>query len=232
MTKSRRPAHAAVAASLLLLMTACASGNVVASSPTPTRPAATTAESAPSIPTPTPTPDLTALVVSSTGLLLLDDSGAPTAEFSFEAEDPRTFVDELSVSLGTDPEESTTPGGFEGAEFTTDYEWDGLVITTYYSPTQCDPECRGSFAMVTTPVLSGIPIRTVSGISVGDSVEAAQSKGAQATPEIPLASDPEDPALFGSSVESTRIVILDLDSLATTIVSLRASGWFSTFGNI
>jgi len=195
-------------------------------------PTATAAE-----PTPAPPADLRALVVSATQLTLLDENGDPDAAFVFNGEDPAPFVEALSASVSVAPTENTKPGGFEGAQFTTTYEWVGLEMSTFSSPGQCSPDCRGAVIVVTAANVAGIPIRTASGIRVGDTVTEARALGARPTPEIPLAADPEDPSLFDSTTESTRVVLLDLpDSDSsddnTQIIRIRASGWFTTFGNI
>jgi len=195
-------------------------------------PTATAAE-----PAPAPPADLRALVVSATQLTLLDANGDQEATFVFNDEDPAPFVEALSASVSAAPTETTKPGGFEGAQFTTTYEWVGLEMSTFYSPGQCSPDCRGAALVVTAAQLEGIPIRTVSGIRVGDTVAAARERGARPTSDIPLAAEPEDPALFDSTTESTRIVLLDLPDSDhsddnTQIIRIRASGWFTTFGNI
>jgi len=188
-------------------------------------------------PTPAPPSDLRALVVSATQLTLLDEHGEKDASFVFNAQDPAPFVSALSTALSAKPTETTTPGGFEGAQFTTTYEWTGLTMSTFYSPGQCNPDCRGAAISIAATQVEGIPIRTVSGIRVGDTVSAARALGARPTPEIPLAAEPEDPALFDSTTEPTRVMLLDLPDRDGSddnaqIIGIRASGWFVTFGNI
>lgn len=220
---------AVLVATIAVGVVGCAGESPRDADPTPSR--ATVAPSAPPTPSPTPPPDLSALVVSATDVTLLDDSGAPQATLTFSGDDPASYVTALSASLEMEPTETTSPHGAHGARFTTMYEWPGLLISTGFTE-ECLPECRYVTIVVSVPELAGVPIRTVSGISVGDSVDEARALGAQPTPEIPLAAEPETPALFGSTSESTRIVILDLDEDETTIVGLRATAWYVTFGNL
>ncbi|MCR2816478.1 hypothetical protein [Microbacterium jiangjiandongii] len=169
--------------------------------------------------------------MSATDITLLDDGGAVEAQLVFAGVDPAPYVSALSATLGVEPTETTSPGGAQGARFTTDYAWPGLLITTGFTE-ECLPECRHVTIVVEVPDLAGVPIRTVSGIGVGDTVDTARALGARPTPEIPLAAEPADPALFDSTAEPTRIVILDLDEDATTVAGLRANAWYYTFGNL
>lgn len=222
-----------IAAVLTIGLSGCASTALTASTPTPSRTDSdpTTPSAAPSA-TPSPSSDMTAIEVTATTMMLLDEGGVAEAQFEFADDDPAPFVAAVIASLGVAPEESTVPGGFEGAEFTTTYDWDGLQIITAFSPEQCDPECRGTAVVITAPALAEVPIRTASGIRVGDSVAHAESLGARATSEVPLVAEPVDPALLDSDQEATGVVLLDLDDAATGIVRMRASSWFKSFGNI
>ncbi|WP_458040229.1 MULTISPECIES: hypothetical protein [Bacteria] len=166
---------------------------------------------------------------------MLDSDGTIRSSVAFSGEDPAAFAAALGESFGVAAAESTTAGGFEGAEFTTEYAWDGLVISSGFSPGQtCGTriDCRGTFVYFTVPSINDISLGTAGGIHVGDSVVAAMDLGARPTSEIPLAAEPEDPSVFESQAEATRIVLLDLDDEGASIVRIRASGWFQTFGNI
>lgn len=225
----RRLGVAVLAAMMVVGVAGCTGGGPRDAGPTPSGSAV--APSGSPTPSPTPQPDLASIVVSATDVTLLDDSGAPQATLTFSGDDPASYVTALSASLEMEPTETTSPNGAEGAQFTTTYEWPGLLISTGFTE-ECLPACRHVTIVVSVPELAGVPIRTVSGISVGDSVDEARALGAQPTPEITLAAEPEDPALFGSTSEATRIVILDLDEDETTIAGLRANPWFYTFGNL
>lgn len=220
-----------VGTALLMTLLGCAS-----TSPQ-SQPSSTPVVTAPvpsATPTPTPTAAApTALVVNSTHMAIVDSDGETIAESAFSVEDPAAFAAALGDAFGAPAQAATLPGGAEGAEFTTTYTWDGITISSGYSPGQCDgTDCRGTYIHFTEPIFAGIALRTASGITVGDSVVTATELGARPTPEIPLAAEPEDPSLFDSTTEVTRVVILDLSDDESTIVGVRASGWFSTFGNI
>ncbi|KRB39027.1 hypothetical protein ASD93_03625 [Microbacterium sp. Root180] len=216
------------AAVLVLGLTGCTATEVAAPSPTTSR----SAEAPVATPTPTPTtePDLTAVVLSATELILVDEQGDTAALLDFHSADPAAFAEALSAAAGVDAVETTTPGGFEGAEFTTEYEWDGLLISRSYSD-ECLPQCQSVYLSVDGSHVAGIPIRTASGISVGDSLAEAQALGAQQTPNG-WAAEPEDPALIDSESNPTRIVVLNLDEADAAIASLLASGWFLSYGGI
>lgn len=171
-------------------------------------------------------------MVSATSVVLLDEAGEAAARFEFLNDDPAAFVAALSEQSGTAPTETTETGGFEGAEFTTRYVWDAMTISSAFSTQQCEPQCRGTVIVLTGTTIGDVPLRTASGVTVGSTAERAIALGARATAEIPLAAEPENPELLSSDTESTRIVVLDLDETGSVITSIRASGWFVTFGNI
>lgn len=212
---------------LILAMTGCTTAEVAAPTPTPSR----SNEAPTATPTPTPEPDLTAVLVSATELWLVDEHGETEARLSFHGEDPASFVDALGAAAGVDAVESTSPGGFEGAEFTTEHEWDGLRLSSPYS-TACLPECLSVVLVVDGSHVAGIPIRTASGISVGDTIEEAQALGAKQTPGLLWAAEPEDPARIDSTTDPTGVVVLDLDEAGGEIVSFRAAPWFVSYGGI
>lgn len=164
---------------------------------------------------------------------LIDSGGRIRSSVSFSDEDPAAFAAALGEAFGVAATETTTSGGFEGAEFTTDYEWETLTISSGFSPGQCDgQDCRGTFVYFTSADINGISLGTAGGIKVGDSVDAAIELGARPTSEVDLAAEPEDPSVFESTTDATRIVLLDLNADETSIERIRASGWFYTHGNI
>lgn len=170
--------------------------------------------------------------MSATGIALLDSDGSVIEELSLQAEDPATFAAAVGAAVGTPAVEELVEGGPEGAAMTASYSWVGLKITSYFSPGECGgTDCRGTFVSLTSPNSGGLTLRTVSGISVGDTVESTMSLGARSTREIPLAAEPEDPELFDSETESTRIVILDVSVDESVIDTIRAGG-MHTHGNI
>ncbi|MDO8382320.1 MAG: hypothetical protein Q7T17_05010 [Microbacterium sp.] len=153
---------------------------------------------------------------------------------SFSGEDPAAFVAALGEAFGEPAVEETTPGGAEGAEFTTTYVWDEIEMSSGFSPgQQCEAkDCRGTFVSFTAADVNGISLSTAAGIKVGDSVPAAMELGARPTTEIPLAAEPEDPSVFESLDDATRVVILDVNADETSIEGIRAGAWFYTHGNI
>lgn len=165
---------------------------------------------------------------------LLDSDGRVQSTVAFSGEDPTAFVAALGEALGESPEENTTPGGAEGAEFTTTYRWESMQMSSGFSPgQQCNGhDCRSTFVYFSAAELNGVTLGTAAGIQVGDSVDAARELGARPTIEIPLAAEPEDPSVFESSTDATRVVILDLTPDATSIEGIRAGAWFYTHGNL
>ena len=165
---------------------------------------------------------------------LLDSDGRIQSTVSFSGEDPAAFVAALGEAFGEPAVEETTPGGAEGAEFTTTYRWDAVQMSSGFSPGQecAAKDCRGTFVYFTAPDFNGISLGTAGGIKVGDSVGTATELGARPTAEIPLAAEPEDPSVFESTTETTRIVLLDLNADETSIEGIRAGAWFYTHGNI
>lgn len=165
---------------------------------------------------------------------LLDSGGRIRSTVSFSGEDPAAFVAALGEAFGEPAVEETMPGGAEGAEFTTTFLWDAIQMSSGFSPgQQCNGhDCRSTFVYFTVPDFNGISLGTAGGIKVGDSVRTAMELGARPTTEIPLAAEPEDPSLFESTTEATRIVLLDLNADETSIEGIRAGAWFYTHGNI
>lgn len=188
--------------------------------------------------TPTPTPTFTpsptstraALVISATDVTLIDASGEVAARLKLKGEDPTPFAQAVNAAAGSSGVEETKPGGPEGAKFTSTFTWDSLKITTVFSPDECDAGCRGTFLYVTAPRVGTLPIRTASGIVVGQTVDEAKKRGAQPTPELPLASDPEDPSLINSTTEGTPVVIPDVDQ--GVITHIRAGDWYRSVGGL
>lgn len=183
---------------------------------------------------PTPTPSLTsnraALVISATDVTLVDESGEVEARLKLKGEDPTPFAEAINTAAGAAGVAATTPGGPEGAKFTSTFTWDTLKISTFFSPDECDAGCRGTFVYVTAPSVGTLPIHTTSGIFVGETVDEAKERGAQPTSVLPLASDPEDPSLINSTTEATRVVILDTDQ--GVITHIRAGDWYSSLGGL
>lgn len=171
------------------------------------------------------------MLVSATELTLVDEHGESAAGLDFRSQDPASFAAALSEAAGVNAVETTAPGGPEGAEFTTEYEWDGLLISRYYS-NECLPECQVTYLSVDGSHVAGIPIRTASGISVGDTLDEAQALGAQQTPNLVWAAEPEDPALIDSESDPTRIVVLHVDEAGAEIASILAGGWIFSYGGI
>jgi hypothetical protein len=171
--------------------------------------------------------------MNATEMSILDSDGATRSTVAFSAEDPADFAAALGEAFGAAAVESTVPGGAEGAEFTTTFTWDGVKITSGYSPGQCDgTDCRGTFIDVTISDLRGIALRTVSGIAVGDSVADATERGARPTTQLALAAEPEDPALLESATESTRVVRLDLNADGSAVSRILAGFWFFNHSNM
>ncbi|MFC7925022.1 hypothetical protein [Microbacterium laevaniformans] len=190
------------------------------------------------ITTPTPTPTFTpsptstraALVISATDVTLIDASGEVVARLKFKGEDPTPFAQAISAAAGSAGIEETKPGGPEGAKFTSTFTWDSMTITTVFSPDECDAGCRGTFLYVTAPRVGTLPIHTASGIVVGQTVDEAKKRGAQPTPDLPLASDPEDPSLINSTTEGTKVVIPDADQ--GVIIGIRAGDWYTSLSGL
>jgi hypothetical protein len=231
--RSLRAALVVTGTAILLTLVGCAPA-APATEASPTR---TAIPSPTPTPTPASTPDATAptaFVVTATEMSLIDSGGRIRSQVAFNGEDPAAFAADLGEAFGVSAEGITTPGGAEGAEFTTTYTWDSLTISSGFSPgQQCDArDCRGTFVYFTVAEFNGISLGTASGIQVGDSVLAARELGARPTPEIPLAAEPEDPSLFESSTDTTRVVLLDLNADETLIDRIRAGAWFYTHGNI
>jgi len=165
-------------------------------------------------------------------LTLLDEHGQVRAELKLRSEDPTQFAEAISISAGSEVTETTSPGGPEGAKFTVTFTWDGLIITSFFSPDECADACRGTFLSATSPRIGTLPIRTVSGITVGDTVTAARARGAHSTSDHPLASDPEDPALFDSTTEATAVVLLSVNESSEVVTDIRAGAWYTSFGGL
>lgn len=143
---------------------------------------------------------------------------------------PTPFAQAISAAAGSAGIEETKPGGPEGAKFTSTFTWDSLTITTVFSPDECDAGCRGTFLYVTAPRVGTLPIHTASGIVVGQTVDEAKKRGAQPTPDLPLASDPEDPSLINSTTEGTNVVIPDADQ--GVIIGIRAGDWYTSLSGL
>ena len=229
--KTLRTGLVVAGAALLLALLGCAPAAPAAPSSSATPPVV---PSSTTTPTPPVEPAEAALVVSATDMSLVDSDGETLARVSFDREDPAPFAAALGEAFGVAAEETTEAGGAQGAEFTTTWVWDGVEISTGYSPgPQCDGgECRGTIIVLDAADFAGVALRTTSGIRVGDSVAAAEERGARPTAEVELAAEPEDPDLFESTTEATRIVLLDLDADGSAISRIRASAYFVTFGNI
>lgn len=190
---------------------------VIAATPTPTS-------------SPGPGSEDAALVISATDLTLLDEQGRVRPHLNLRGEDPTQFAESISTAAGSEVTETTKPGGPEGAKFTATFTWEGLIITTFFSPDECADACRGTFVSSTSPRIGAVPVRTVSGISVGDTVTEAKARGAHSTSDHPLASDPEDPSLFDSTTEATRVVLLSMDENSAVITDIGAGAWYVSFG--
>lgn len=170
------------------------------------------------------------MIISATDVTLIDASGDVAARLKFKGEDPTPFVQAINAAAGSAGIEETKPGGPEGAKFTSTFTWDSLEITTVFSPNECDAGCRGTFLYVSAPRVGTLPIRTASGIAVGQTVDEAKKRGAQPTPDLPLASDPEDPSLINSTTEGTHVVIPDVDQ--GMITHIRAGDWYTSLSGL
>jgi len=224
----------AVVVIVAVILTGCTTAQPSPSPSTASQTQLPNASASTAAPTPTPSPSPTsnraALIISATDITLIDARGEVAARLKLKGEDPTPFAQAIDNAAGSVGVAATTPGGPEGAKFTSTFTWDSLKISTFFSPDECDAGCRGTFVYVTTPSVGTLPIRTVSGILVGQTVDEARKRGAQPTPDILLASDPEDPSLINSTTQATRIVTLDMDQ--GVITHLRAGDWYSSLGGL
>ena len=167
MTRGRLASAILSAGAALVLLAGC-TASAPAPTPVPTR---TAAESTPT-PTSTPSAAVTLVTLTADAMTLTDASGVVRGSFDyFQPTDE--VVAGLTATFGFSPSvEHVQP--YEGLPYTA-IEWEGFVLRD--SEQESDgvyyPNNRVS---VTTPVVRGVAIETVDGVSVGDdpaSLEAA-----------------------------------------------------------
>lgn len=123
-----------------------------------------TATSASPTPTPTPTPVPAALVLSPSGIAVVDSAGATTSSALFT--EPDAVVSLLTATIGAEPTITDTSGQKGGSK---NWDWPGIRAQTSW---------QWIIVTATAPEVAGLAVQTVSGIHVGSTrAEIAAAPG-------------------------------------------------------
>lgn len=148
-----------------LALSGCATPAPITASPT----SSPTAEVPLATPTPTPTsdPETSAIILSPTHVSFESSDGTQIDSFDLflEGEGPRA-AEGLEELLGSPDGSSETVDSGRNRTGTA-LEWEGLVLTVYDKDTAQFPILSDLSVKVTSTAVSGISLRTESGISIG-----------------------------------------------------------------